>query len=163
MGIFDNIGEQVAQHGETIDQAIEKGAEFIDEKTGRRFRQGQGRRSGQQEGGRVEGPTNGVSRVCTDTLGRPARSSSHRLTGPPPRRSPTEAVLGISPRQPLAPGRGLFSLQGRRRPGMPRETPVVSGTSVLAASHASPPLVRRSPLSGASEFRWCGAAWVMVA
>ena len=34
MGIFDNIGEQVAQHGETIDQAIEKGAEFIDEKTG---------------------------------------------------------------------------------------------------------------------------------
>ena len=24
MGIFDNIGEQVAQHGETIDQAIEK-------------------------------------------------------------------------------------------------------------------------------------------
>ena len=34
MGIFDNIGEQVTQHGETIDQAIEKGAEFIDEKTG---------------------------------------------------------------------------------------------------------------------------------
>lgn len=34
MGIFDNIGEQVAQHGETIDQAIEKGAGFIDEKTG---------------------------------------------------------------------------------------------------------------------------------
>lgn len=34
MGIFDNIGEQVAQHGEAIDQAIEKGAEFIDEKTG---------------------------------------------------------------------------------------------------------------------------------
>ena len=34
MGIFDNIGEQVTQHGETIDQAIERGAEFIDEKTG---------------------------------------------------------------------------------------------------------------------------------
>ena len=34
MGIFDNIGEQVAQHGEAIDQAIEKGAGFIDEKTG---------------------------------------------------------------------------------------------------------------------------------
>ena len=34
MGIFDNIGEQVTPHGETIDQAIEKGAEFIDEKTG---------------------------------------------------------------------------------------------------------------------------------
>ena len=34
MGIFDNIGEQVTQHGETIDQAIEKGAQFIDEKTG---------------------------------------------------------------------------------------------------------------------------------
>ena len=34
MGIFDNIGEQVAQHGETIDQALAKGAEIIDEKTG---------------------------------------------------------------------------------------------------------------------------------
>ena len=34
MGIFDNIGEQVAQHWETVDQAIEKCAEFIDEKTG---------------------------------------------------------------------------------------------------------------------------------
>lgn len=34
MGIFDNIGEQVEKHEEAIDSAIDKGAEFIDSKTG---------------------------------------------------------------------------------------------------------------------------------
>lgn len=34
MGLLDNIGDQVARHGDKIDDAIEKGGDFIDSKTG---------------------------------------------------------------------------------------------------------------------------------
>ena len=93
MGIFDNIGEQVAQHGETIDQAIEKGAEFIDEKTG-------GKHSEQINqaadfvkdkvdnlASKKEGEEKG-SRVGTADLGRPGA-----VLVAPPRRSPPRRSL----------------------------------------------------------------------
>lgn len=37
MGLFDNIGDQVAQHKDKIDGAIDAGGDFIDEKTGGKY------------------------------------------------------------------------------------------------------------------------------
>lgn len=37
MGILDNIGDQVANIADKIDDAIEKGGDFIDSKTGNKY------------------------------------------------------------------------------------------------------------------------------
>ena len=39
MGILENIGDQVAKNANTIDEAIEKGGDFIDSKTGDKFKE----------------------------------------------------------------------------------------------------------------------------
>lgn len=39
MGILDNIGDQVAKNADAIDEAIEKGGDFIDSKTGDKYKE----------------------------------------------------------------------------------------------------------------------------
>ena len=39
MGILENIGDQVAKNANTIDEAIEKGGDFIDSKTGDKYKE----------------------------------------------------------------------------------------------------------------------------
>lgn len=37
MGVFDNLGDQVAKHRDKVDDAIEKGGDFVDSKTGNKY------------------------------------------------------------------------------------------------------------------------------
>ena len=37
MGILDNLGEQANKYGDQIDDAIDKGGDFVDEKTGNKY------------------------------------------------------------------------------------------------------------------------------
>lgn len=39
MGILENIGDQVAKNADTINEAIERGGDFIDSKTGDKFKE----------------------------------------------------------------------------------------------------------------------------
>ncbi len=39
MGLLENIGDQVAKNADMIDEAIEKGGDFIDSKTGDKFKE----------------------------------------------------------------------------------------------------------------------------